>query len=196
MKDTHRTAELTVLALLAIATLCAIGFIFVYAYFSPGGMPNTLLGISLGLCLIFIASALGIVGKQLVPSGEQEDDYPQEHPEKQAEVIEQLHQAGSMITRKRLLIGAGSAAGCALGAAALTPVLSIGPFWYTAPLDRTPWRRGTRLVDESGYPLAADDVMTNTFYTAFPEGADPDEIGAPIVVLHLDARELKMPPGR
>jgi ubiquinol-cytochrome c reductase iron-sulfur subunit len=196
MKGGRRGAEFIVVALLLIATVCAIGFIFVYGFFSPGAMPNELLGISIGLCLIFIASALLVVGKQLVPSDELEDDYPSEHPEKQAEVVEQLHQAGSMITRKRLLLGAGSVAGCALGAAALTPVLSLGPFWDTAPLDRTPWRRGIRLVDESGDPLAADNVLQKTFYTAFPEGADPEEIGSPIVVLHLNASDLRMPPDR
>ena len=191
-----RRAEFIVVALLLIATACAIGFIVVYAVFSPGRMPNALLGVSLGLCLIFIASALTIVGKRLVPSEELEGDYPHEHPEQQAEVVEQLHEAGSMITRKRLLLGAGSVAGCALGAAALTPVLSLGPFWDTAPLDRTPWRRGVRLVDETGAPIAAGDVLQKTFYTAFPEGADPEEIGAPIVVLHLNANDLRMPPDR
>jgi quinol---cytochrome c reductase iron-sulfur subunit len=191
-----RRAEYAVVALLCLATICAIGFIVVYAEFSPTKMPNTLLGLSLGLCLIFIASALAVVGKRLVPSEELEDDYPQDHPEQQAEVIETVHAAGSLITRKRLLLGAGSVAGCALGAAALTPVLSIGPFWDTAPLDRTPWKRGVRLVDETGHPLAADDVFRKTFYTAFPEGADPEEIGSPIVVLHLNASELQLPPGR
>ncbi|HWD70031.1 MAG TPA: Rieske 2Fe-2S domain-containing protein [Solirubrobacteraceae bacterium] len=196
MREPRRGAEFTVLALLLIATVCAIGFIFVYAFFSPAAMPNALLGISIGLCLICIASALAIIGKRLVPSDELEDDYPTEHPDKQAEVVEQIHAAGSMITRKRLLLGAGTAAGCALGAAALTPVLSLGPFWDTAPLDRTPWKRGVRLVDESGDPIAAGDVLKQTFYTAFPEGADPEEIGAPIVVLHLNAADLRMPDDR
>lgn len=194
--DSRRGAEFAVLALMLLAIVCAVGFIFVYAFFGSGNMPNELLGISLGLCLVCIASALAIVGKRLVPNDELEDDYPSEHPEKQAEVVEQLHSAGSMITRKRLLLGAGTAAGCALGAAALTPVLSLGPFWDTAPLDRTPWKRGVRLVDESGDPIAADDVMQKTFYTAFPEGADPEEIGSPIVVLHLNAADLRMPRDR
>ena len=196
MNGPRCAAEFTVLALLALATLCAMGFIFVYAFFSPGGMPNALLGISLGLCLIFIASALLVVGKRLVPNDELEDDYPTEHPEKQAEVVEQLRTAGSLITRKRMLLGAGSIAGCALGAAALTPVLSLGPFWDTAALDRTPWKRGVRLVDETGHPLAAADILRETFYTAFPEGADPEDIGSPIVVLHLNAADLRMPPDR
>jgi ubiquinol-cytochrome c reductase iron-sulfur subunit len=196
MKGSRRGTEFTVVALLLVATVCAIGFIFVYAFFSAGAMPTALLGTSIGLCLILIASALAVIGKQLVPSDELEDDYPSEHPEKQAEVIEQLHEAGSMITRKRLLLGAGSVAGCALGAAALTPVLSLGPFWDTAPLDRSPWRRGTRLVDETGAPMAADAVLRETFYTAFPEGADPEDIASPIVVLHLNAADLRLPPDR
>lgn len=190
------SAEYIVVALLMIATLCAVGFMVTYAVFSPARMPNELLGISLGLCLIFIASAVAVIGKRLVPSEELEDEYPQEHPVAQQEVIETVHVAGSMITRKRLLLGAGTFAGTALGAAALTPVLSIGPFWYTKPLDRTPWRRGVRLVDQTGHPMLADDVLKETFYTAFPEGADMEDIGSPIVVLHLNADAIHLPPGR
>jgi ubiquinol-cytochrome c reductase iron-sulfur subunit len=191
-----RWAEYAVVALLALATVCAIGFIVTYAVFRPGRVPNTLLGLSLGLCLIFIASALTVVSKRLVPSDELEDDYPEEHPRQQREVVETLHESGRLITRKRLLLSAGSIAGCALGAAAFTPVLSLGPFWDTSPLDQTPWRRGVRLVDESGDPVAAADIVKNTFYTAFPEGADPEEIGASIVVMRLDAARIRLPPGR
>lgn len=191
-----RTAEYIVAALLGAATLCGIGFVVVYAVFAPGHLPTALLGLSLGLCLIFIAGALSVVAKQLVPNDELEDDYPDTHPIEQREIVEAVHDGGRLITRKRLLVSAGAAAGCALGAAALTPVLSLGPFWATSPLDQTPWRRGTRLTDESGHPLLASSIFKNTFYTAFPEGADPEEIGAPIVVMRLDAAAIHLPPGR
>ena len=102
MSSTRR-AEYAVVALLALATICALGFIVTYALFSPGDMPNALLGLSLGFCLIFIACALAVIGKLLVPNDELEDDYPQEHPDKQAEIVDTVHAAGSLITRKRLL---------------------------------------------------------------------------------------------
>ena len=192
----ERRAENLVLLLLAIATLFAFGFIVTYAEFTPGGIPNELLGICLGMCLLFIALALTVVGRRLVVTEEIEDKYPQEHPEEQREIVEIVHGSGSRITRKRLLISAGAATGGALGLAALTPALSLGPVWDTGPLDRTPWRAGRRLVDENGHPMSAADIDERTFYTAFPEGADPEDLGSPLVVIRVDPAKLKLPAAR
>ncbi len=192
----ERRAENLVLVLLAIAVLFAIGFIVIYAEFGVSKLPNELLGITLGGCLLFIALALTVVGRRLVVTEELDEDYPQEHPEEQREIAEMVHESGSRITRKRLLISAGAATGGALGLAALTPALSIGPVWDTGPLDRTPWRAGVRLVDEQGHPISAGDVEERTFYTAFPEGANPEEIGSPLVVIRVDPTKLKLPEGR
>jgi ubiquinol-cytochrome c reductase iron-sulfur subunit len=192
----ERRAENVVLVLLGIAILFALGFVVTYAQFSPGDLPNELLGICLGMCLLFIGAALAVIAKRLVVTEELEDEYPVQHPEQQAEIEEIVHQSGSRVTRKRLLISAGAATGGALGLAALTPALSLGPIWDTGPLDRTPWRAGIRLVDEHGAPLPAADVEEQTFYTAFPEGADPEDIGSPLVVIRVDAAALKLPPAR
>lgn len=192
----ERRAENVVLVLLGIAILFALGFTVTYAEFSPGGLPNELLGICLGMSLVFIGAALTVVAKRLVVTEELEDDYPEEHPEQQREVIEIVHESGSRITRKRLLLGAGAATGGALGLAALTPALSVGPLWDTGPLDRTPWRRGTRVVDEAGAPMLAADIDQQTFYTGFPEGADPENIGSPLVIIRLQPSKLELPAGR
>ena len=189
-------AETAVLVLLGLASLFAVGFVVTYAAFSPSGVPNELLGVCLGMCLVFIGAALGVFAKRLVVTEELEEDYPGEHPEQQQEIAEIVRESGSRITRKRLLVGAGAATAGALGLAALTPALSLGPVWYTAPLARTPWRRGTRLVDHDGAPLSAAQIDVQTFYTAFPEGADPDKVGSPLVVVRLDPRALKLPPAR
>jgi quinol---cytochrome c reductase iron-sulfur subunit len=192
----ERRAENAVLALLAIAILFGLGFIVTYAEFSPAGLPNELLGICLGLCLLFIGAALTVVAKRLVVTEELEDEYPHEHPAEQEEIAELVHKGGSRFTRKRLLLGAGAAAGGTLGLAALTPALSLGPLWDTAPLDRTPWRRGVRLVDESARPIPAGDILHQSFYTAFPEGADPALLASPLVVIRLDPDKLHLPAGR
>ncbi len=192
----ERRAETSVLLLLAIAAAWAIGFVVTYAEFSPRRIPNALLGICLGMSLAFIAAALTVVAKRLVVTEELEGEYPEEHPNEQAEVAQIVHEAGSRFTRKRLLIGAGAATAAALGAATLTPAVSLGPLWDTAALDRTPWRRGRRLVDEDNHPFKGDDVEMETFYTAFPEGADKDEIGSPVVVLRLAPNAIHLPPGR
>jgi ubiquinol-cytochrome c reductase iron-sulfur subunit len=194
--DPDRHAENVVLVLLALAGACALGFVAVYALFSPASLPNELLGLCLGLCCVLIGAALTVVAKRLVVTEELEDDYPQPQPEQSAEVAQIVHEAGSRFTRKRLLLAAGGMTGGALAVAALTPALSLGPFWDTAPLDRSPWRRGTRLVDQDGAVILAADIEEQTFYTAFPEGADPENIASPLVVIRVDPATLQLPAGR
>jgi quinol---cytochrome c reductase iron-sulfur subunit len=191
-----RAAENLVLVLLGIAVLFAAGFIVTYAEFSPVKLPNELLGICLGGACLFIALALGVVAKRLVVTEELEEEYPTENQAEQEKVLEILHESGSRFTRKRLLLGAAGAAGGALGLAALTPALSLGPVWYTKPLDESPWYRGRRLVDQSNNPMAAGDVEIGSFYTAFPEGADKEELASSIVVVRLHEGGLQLPLAR
>jgi ubiquinol-cytochrome c reductase iron-sulfur subunit len=193
----ERRAEVVFVALLLIGALWAVGFIVAYAEFRPRRLPNELLGVCLGMALACFGAAFVVFAKRLVPGDELEEEYPpDEHQEEQQQLFEIVHDAGSKITRKRLLIGAGAAAGGALGAAALTPALSLGPLLDTGPLDHSPWRRGTRLVDEEKRPIRADEIEHETFYTAFPEGADPEDIGSPVVLLRLDPSKLRLPDGR
>jgi ubiquinol-cytochrome c reductase iron-sulfur subunit len=159
-------------------------------------LPNELLGICLGMCLASIAAALTVAAKRLVVTEELEDEYPEEHPREREEVVEIIHESGSRITRKRLLLSAGAAAGGALGLAALTPALSLGPLLDTGPLDRTPWRRGVALVDENGRPILASDIQHASFYYAFAQGADPEDMASELVVLRLDPGKLKLPRDR
>jgi ubiquinol-cytochrome c reductase iron-sulfur subunit len=159
-------------------------------------MPNELLGLCMGLCLAFIGGAFTVVARWLVVTEEIEDEYPEEHTAAQEEITAIVRESGSRITRKRMLMGAGAAAGGALGLAALTPALSLGPLWYTDPLDKTPWRAGVGLVDENGKLYRADDIHVATFYSAFAEGTDPDDIGSNLVVVRVDPAKLKLPPER
>jgi ubiquinol-cytochrome c reductase iron-sulfur subunit len=192
----ERSAENLVLILLAIASLFAIGFIVVYAEFGPQRLPNELLGICLGLSLAFVGAALTVISKRLVVEEELEEEYPEDHPEEQEKIAEIVHESGSRITRKRLLLGAGAATAGALGLAAVTPAVSLGPIWDTGPLDRSPWSRGRRLVDEEDQPYTAAEIEQETFYTAFPEGANKEDIGSPVVVVRLDPSSLHLPPDR
>jgi ubiquinol-cytochrome c reductase iron-sulfur subunit len=78
-----------------------------------------------------------------------------------------------------------------LGLALITPALSLGPAFATQKLKWTPWRRGRRLVDSQGAPLKASDIEAGSFYTAYPEGADRELIGSPIVVVRVPLADLK-----
>lgn len=192
----ERGAENLVLILLAISVLWAAGFVVTYAEFPVDDLPTELLGICLGFSLLFGAAALVVVARRLVVDEELEEDYPTEHPREQSEIAQIVHESGSRFTRKRLLMGAGGLAAGALGVAFLTPAASFGPLWDLAPLERTTWRRGKRLVDEDNKPYRADDIYQDTFYTAFPEGADKEDITSPIVLVRLQERVIKLPRGR
>lgn len=191
-----RRAELVVIALALCSALCAAGFIVIYAWEGLGHRTQ-LLGIAIALCFAFAAVALVVFAQRLLAYEELEEDYPEpEHLYEQRAIDEIVHQSGDALTRKRLLLAAGGFAGAAMGAAALAPVLSLGPWTNTDSLYDTPWRAGRRLVDEHGRALRAADIETSTFYTAFPEDAPHDEIGSPLVIVRLDPAALALPPAR
>ena len=189
-------SELVVLGLFGATALSAIAFVVVYAL---DRIPHQtqFLGLSLGLAFAFLAAALIVIANRLVVTEELEEDYPPPaHPSEQEAIAELVEESGDRMTRKRLLVLGGGAAGAALGAALVTPAASLGPVLQIAPLLRTPWRRGVRLVDERGKPLLAQEIHREAFYTAFPEGADREQLAAPVVVVRLDPRELRLPDGR
>jgi len=192
-------AELAVAALLLLAFLFAVAFIVVYATDSIPDQTQ-FLGIALGGALLSLAGALGVVSKRLVVNEDLEEEYPEiDHEEDQEQVVALVEDSGSHFTRKRLLKAMGALAGGTLGLAFLTPVLSLGPFLDVSPLWRSRWGRGRRLVDEDGHPYRADEIETETFYTAYPEGLtedEKDEVGAPVVVVRLEQSALRLPPER
>jgi ubiquinol-cytochrome c reductase iron-sulfur subunit len=167
----------------------------VYAY---DGTPHQtqFLGLSLGLSLLSIAAALIVTAHRLVVTEEIEEDYPvEEHPEEQELIVRSLSESGSRLTRRRLFKLGLLSAGGTLGAALVVPLASLGPVLDTGPFYRTPWKRGRRLVDENGRPYAASDIEEDDLYTAFPEGADREQLASSIVLVRLAARELSLPPG-
>ena len=192
----ERGAENLVLLLFLLTMVFAGGFLFIYAYYNAPTMPNELLGVCIGGALACLGAAFLVIGKKLVVSEELDEEYPGENPQEQEEIAQIIHESGSRITRKRLLMTAGAAAAGALGVSALAPAVSLGPIWDTGPLDRSPWRRGRRVVDEHGKPIKADDILEETFYTGFPEGAAKEDIASPIVIVRVNPAKLKLPPGR
>jgi ubiquinol-cytochrome c reductase iron-sulfur subunit len=187
-------SELAVLVLLVFGAVCAVAFVAVYAL-DRLPVQTQLLGACLGLSLLSIAAALILTGKRLVVTEELEESYPvNEHPEEQELVAQTLEESGSRLTRKRLFKVCLGLAGGALGVALVTPAASLGPVLDVDPFYGTPWRRGRRLVDENGKPYRADDIELDDFYTAFPEGADKEELGSSLVVVRLPRSDLELPP--
>ena len=187
----ERGAENLLLVLLGLVAACSIAFVVVYSI-DHLAHRTQYLGLTLGGAFVVLAAACVLVAHRLIVTEELEHPYPpDEHPEEVGELEQIVAESGSRFTRRRLVVTAGLGAAGALGLALITPALSLGPAFRTESLKRTPWRRGRRLVDAEGSPLRADDVEEGTFYTAYPEGADRELIGAPLVVVRLPARDLR-----
>jgi ubiquinol-cytochrome c reductase iron-sulfur subunit len=103
-------------------------------------------------------------------------------------------EVGPTLARRSMLVKLLAGAGGALGLALLLPVLSLGP----APgntLKQTSWRRGSRLVDETGRLMTLNSVPEDGFITVFPEGHD-GEADAQALLIHVPAGSLRLPPDR
>jgi len=190
-------AELAVLALLGLSSLSALGFILIYAFGDRLPAVTPLLGATMGLALLFLASSLVVVALKLVPTEELAEQYPpHEHPGEQQVIAEIVDESGTRFSRAGLfklgLLGAGGM----LGLAILAPAVSFGPLFHVGDFLRTPWRRGRRLVDERGRPYKASDIAEKDFYLAFPENTSDEEkeqMAASLVVIRLPPDQLHLP---
>jgi ubiquinol-cytochrome c reductase iron-sulfur subunit len=184
-------AELIV-ALLLLAT-GALGVTFAVAIALRG--DTQVLGLALGGALACLSAALILAGKRVFPQEvEVEHRTPMSDPVAEHDVAGHLAASVDGISRRRLLAGAAGAAGVGLAAAAALPAASLGP--GAGVLGRSPWRHGTRLMTSDGRPLRAQDIPLGSFETAFPEGADPRELGSPVVLVHIAPETIDLPPER
>jgi ubiquinol-cytochrome c reductase iron-sulfur subunit len=186
-------AELLVAGLLLASAACAIAFI-VALFATPH--DTQLQGAVLAGALVLLGVALAVASKRVVPQERALEQRPElAHPEALPPVQRTLRSVGTGVSRRRLLVAAGAAAGTSLAAALAVPVASIGPALGDSVV-QTPWRRGRRLVDEEGRPMRPADVPRGSFATAFPEGADTRELGSPVVLVNEDPATLRLPPER
>ncbi|HTU29936.1 MAG TPA: Rieske (2Fe-2S) protein [Solirubrobacteraceae bacterium] len=184
--------ELWVALLLFAAAGLALSFIAVLAL----DKSNTqLLGLAMGGALLLLAGATILAGKLVVP--QETSVEPRDAllvPEAAQEVSALVHQGGDGISRRGLLVCAGCVAGGAVAAAAASPIASLGP--RARVLHESPWRRGIRMIDETGQPLAASEIQIGSFYTALPEGEDSELFGAGLLVIRLPTAMIHLPPAR
>src|SRR5437762_13784345 len=126
-QEPSRRGENAVLVLLLLATICSVSFIAVYALDRLHAQTQ-LLGLTLGLALLFLAGAAIVASRWLVPVEEISEPYPQpEHEAEQEELVQLVEESGERMTRRGLLKAAAGGAGLALGAALVTPAASRGP---------------------------------------------------------------------
>jgi ubiquinol-cytochrome c reductase iron-sulfur subunit len=185
-------AELWVAVLLFGAAALALGFI---AALALDKSDTQLLGLAMGGALLLVAFALILAGKLVVP--QETSVEPRDallRSDEAREVAELVHEGGDGISRRGLLVCAGCAAGGAVAAAAVAPIASLGP--RAQVLHESPWRRGIRLIDETGRPLAASEIQIGSFYTALPEGENAELFGAGLLIIRLPESMIHLPSAR
>jgi ubiquinol-cytochrome c reductase iron-sulfur subunit len=193
LTEQQRHFERLVLICFLVTTLAGIGLFFVYF---TGGQTQ-LEGILWAAALGGLGIGIGLWGGKLLSAREAVEERHTLRSEPGAqEALEEAfsEELGPLIRRRSVLLRGLAGAGGAIGLALLLPVLSLGP----APgntLKVTGWRRGLRVVDESGNPLTLDALPEDGFITVYPEG----EVGrsdSQALLIRVPPGLLHLPPAR
>jgi ubiquinol-cytochrome c reductase iron-sulfur subunit len=189
----QRRAERRAATALAVAIVAGVGLFVVY--FSGG--QTQVEGILFAIAFGGLGVALGLWANHLLDAREvveERHELTSGPAGRQAFEDALVEEVGPVIGRRSMLLKLLAGAGGALGLALLLPVLSLGP----APgnsLKVTPWRRGSRVVDEEGEPVQLNQVPENGFLTVFPEGHQ-GTADAQALLIHVRQGSLKLPPDR
>src|SRR5215217_9013863 len=189
----QRRAERRAGAALAVAIVAGVGLFVVY--FSGG--QTQVEGVLFAIAFGGLGIALGLWANHLLDAREvveERHELTSGPAGRQAFEDALVEEVGPVIGRRSMLVKLLAGAGGALGLALLLPVLSLGP----APgnsLKVTPWRRGSRVVDEEGEPVQLNQVPENGFLTVFPEGHE-GAADAQTLLIHVRPGSLKLPADR
>jgi ubiquinol-cytochrome c reductase iron-sulfur subunit len=190
--DAERRASSRIALLLLLSAAAGIGLLVLYAMGGQVQLEGTLVGIALG----GMGFALILWGKYLFPHEIVTE--PREPHESEAgarrEAEDLIRQTETDVTRRRfltrMLVGAAGAFGLAL----IFPIRSLGPSPGSS-LFHTAWRKGMRLVDETGLPIHVDTLPEDGVVTVFPDGNVGDATAQAIVV-RVAEDDLDLPAGR
>lgn len=180
----------------AFFTASILGGVALAVTYWVGGQTQ-LEGVFLALALGGFGGGMVLWAKRFMPAGPEVE--PRGHvgsTEEEIEAFKADFDVGEYeLERRSLLLKLMVGAGAALGLAVLFPIRSLGPRpgdWMT----RSPFRKGTRLVDEKGELVRPDALRPNGVMTVFPEGDVGDEY-AQTLLIHLDpTRRFTPEPGR
>jgi ubiquinol-cytochrome c reductase iron-sulfur subunit len=190
-----RAVDVVVGALLALAILAGASLLVVYAL---GGQVQAE-GVLLATLLGCIAIAVGMWARHFMPQGPVEQERPvlESSTEQRAAVAAEFDRGERTVLNRRVLLSLLVGAFGTVGAVALFPIRSLGPD-VLPDLRRTSWRRGARLVDETGQPVRRDALDVDGVMTVFPEGVTTEQARADsqTLLLRTGPGVLRPRPGR
>jgi ubiquinol-cytochrome c reductase iron-sulfur subunit len=187
----HRPVRAIAMAF-TVSMLASAGLGTVYALGGQVQLEGLLLFVALG----GIAAGFIVWSGHLLPQGPyvQERHQLSSGPEEQEEASEAFEEGAEDMERRRLLIRLLTGAFVTLGAALVFPVRSLGER-PGGSLFHTPWRRGSRVVDEHDRPVRPEDLDVGGVLTVFPAGST-DAADAQTLLIKLAKGEYRPRPGR
>jgi len=201
----------TISLMFVIAGLAGLGFVVSYIawpfHYKPGFNINKwftpMLGITLGLTLVFLALAMITWGKKLLPEEiavqDRHDQIP-DNAERRLTGATMLNMADELgIARRPLLRRAALFGLLPVGAAAAAPLIGglIKNPHNPDILEHTAWGKGIRLVRDDLTPIRPEDVSVGgqmTVFPGIPGGNTNDHADSPTLLIRLrdeDASKLR-----
>ena len=143
-------------------------------------------------------TALAVAGSRLVPQETAIEERPiyDQPSEAVEEVAEELRGGVEGITRRRLLAGTAGAAGVGLTAAVGSTVDRARPRADKSAEPHALARRAAYSSTSKAARFAPPTWSRGSFLTAFPQGADKEQLTSSLVVVRVNPDELQLPPAR
>ncbi len=160
------------------------------------GATEGVMGLFLAVGLFGMGFGVAAWGKYLMPQGpfvEERHDLAGTRHEQEAFEAAALGR-GQMVIARRGFLGKLLGAGAAIFAivAAFPLLRSLGPLPGKS-LDRTSWRKGSRVVTVDGRPVKATDLEVGGILTVFPEGHEGSAMAQTVLIRVASAPVVTMP---
>ncbi|MEN3303867.1 MAG: ubiquinol-cytochrome c reductase iron-sulfur subunit [Micromonosporaceae bacterium] len=207
----ERRAERTIAGLFLLTGLAATAFVVAYIWwpftYKPGANINKfytpVLGLTLGLTLLFVAVAVFAWGKKLLPeeiSVQQRHGGASPDDERKLTGATMLNMVDELGIKRRPLLRRAALLGLApVGVVTIAPLVGglIKDPHHPDIFTTTGWRKGVRLVREDMTPVRPEEVSTGgqiTVFPGIPNGTSNEYADSPTLLIHLrpdDAEKMR-----
>jgi ubiquinol-cytochrome c reductase iron-sulfur subunit len=188
--------------LIALAMLLGIGFLVGFAVAYLKNWAPWIMGATMGAGALALGFGITAWGKYLMPQGpfvEQRHELRGSDEQRTRFKAAVVQRGGGILGRRKVLAGL---AGVGLGVFTLIGAIPLLRSFGPTPgntLDKTSWKRGTRLVDSTGRPVHADDLAVGGVVTVFPFGRENTDEGQAVdqtILIRLTTEDFTTQPGR